>query len=90
MAVNVTLYPKLAFDLRRDLAIWVKRLADDQSWVPAYFEFSFGLQDEGRIALAAAMAALPNVVPYLDMPLQHGSDSVLRRMKRPTLSRSSS
>ena len=44
----------------------------------------------GRVtpALAAAMAALPNVVPYLDMPLQHGSDSVLRRMKRPTLSRS--
>ena len=31
------------------------------------------------------MAALPNVVPYLDMPLQHGSDAVLRRMKRPPL-----
>ena len=44
----------------------------------------------GRVTprLAEAMASLPNVVPYLDMPLQHGSDSVLRRMKRPTLSRS--
>ena len=44
----------------------------------------------GRVTprLAEAMATLPNVVPYLDMPLQHGSDAVLRRMKRPTLSRS--
>ena len=41
----------------------------------------------GRVtpALAEAMASLPNVVPYLDMPLQHGSDAVLRRMKRPGL-----
>jgi ribosomal protein S12 methylthiotransferase len=31
------------------------------------------------------MARLPNVVPYLDMPLQHGSDAVLRRMQRPSL-----
>jgi ribosomal protein S12 methylthiotransferase len=44
----------------------------------------------GRVTprLAEAMAALPNVVPYLDMPLQHGSDSMLRRMKRPTLAKS--
>ncbi len=44
----------------------------------------------GRVTprLAEAMASLPNVVPYLDMPLQHGSDSMLRRMKRPTLSKS--
>lgn len=41
----------------------------------------------GRVTerLAATMAALPNVVPYLDMPLQHGSDAVLRRMRRPPL-----
>jgi ribosomal protein S12 methylthiotransferase len=44
----------------------------------------------GRVTprLAEAMAALPNMVPYLDMPLQHGSDSMLRRMKRPTLAKS--
>ena len=35
-------------ELRRDLGIWVQKLADDRSWVPAYFEFSFGLSDEGR------------------------------------------
>ncbi len=41
----------------------------------------------GRVTqrLAETIAALPNVVPYLDMPLQHGSDAVLRRMKRPPL-----
>ncbi|WP_322797028.1 30S ribosomal protein S12 methylthiotransferase RimO [Tepidiforma sp.] len=33
--------------------------------------------------LIATMAELPNVVHYLDMPLQHGSEAVLRRMKRP-------
>ena len=35
-------------ELRRDLGIWVRKLADDQAWRPAYFEFSFGLSDEGR------------------------------------------
>jgi hypothetical protein len=35
-------------DLRRDLGIWVRKMADDTAWVPAYFEFSFGLSDEGR------------------------------------------
>lgn len=34
--------------------------------------------------LAETMGRLPNVVPYLDVPLQHGSHSVLRRMKRPS------
>jgi len=44
----------------------------------------------GRVTprLAEAMAGLPNVVPYLDMPLQHGSDAMLQRMKRPRLSKS--
>lgn len=37
-------------ELRRDLGIWVQRMAADTSWVPAYFEFSFGLSDDGRDA----------------------------------------
>ncbi|MGH2598637.1 MAG: 30S ribosomal protein S12 methylthiotransferase RimO [Dehalococcoidia bacterium] len=39
----------------------------------------------GRVSkrLIAAMAEIPAVVPYLDMPLQHGSVPVLRRMRRP-------
>ncbi len=35
-------------ELRRDLGIWVRRLADDPDWIPTYFEFSFGLNDDGR------------------------------------------
>jgi CRISPR/Cas system-associated exonuclease Cas4 (RecB family) len=35
-------------DLRRDLAIWVQKIADEDEWRPEYFEFSFGLSDEGR------------------------------------------
>jgi len=32
--------------------------------------------------LLRAMAEIPEVVPYLDMPVQHAADTVLRRMKR--------
>ncbi len=35
-------------DLRRDLSIWVQRMADERDWMPEYFEFSFGLNDDGR------------------------------------------
>ncbi len=34
--------------------------------------------------LIEAMAGVPNVIPYLDVPLQHGSEAMLRRMKRPS------
>lgn len=42
-------------ELRRDLGIWVRRLARDATWVPSFFEFSFGLsaggpEGEGRDA----------------------------------------
>jgi ATP-dependent helicase/nuclease subunit B len=36
--------------LRRDLGIWVQKAADEKDWRPTYFEFSFGLSDEGRDA----------------------------------------
>jgi ATP-dependent helicase/nuclease subunit B len=35
-------------DLRQDLGIWVQKLTDGGVWHPRYFEFSFGLSDEGR------------------------------------------
>lgn len=35
-------------DLRRDLGIWLQKLAGNGPWLPTYFEFSFGLSDEGR------------------------------------------
>lgn len=35
-------------ELRRDLGIWVQKLAEETVWQPKYFEFSFGLSDQGR------------------------------------------
>lgn len=32
----------------RDLRVWVRRLPESREWVPEYFEYSFGLSDEGR------------------------------------------
>ncbi|MEO7271107.1 MAG: PD-(D/E)XK nuclease family protein [Vicinamibacterales bacterium] len=32
----------------RDLRVWVRRLPGAGDWRPSYFEFSFGLSDEGR------------------------------------------
>ena len=32
----------------RDLRVWVRKLPEAQIWTPEYFEFSFGLDDEGR------------------------------------------
>ena len=44
----------------------------------------------GRVTrqLAETMERLPNVLPYVDMPLQHGAPSMLRRMKRPSIDKS--
>ena len=35
-------------------------------------------------ALIETMASQPKIVPYLDMPLQHGDPRTLRRMRRPS------
>ena len=35
-------------DIARDLRVWARRLPLAQDWIPEYFEFSFGLSDEGR------------------------------------------
>jgi RecB family exonuclease len=32
----------------RDLRVWLRKLPDAAEWSPEYFEFSFGLSDEGR------------------------------------------
>ena len=35
-------------DIARDLRVWARRLPDNGDWQPEYFEYSFGLSDEGR------------------------------------------
>ena len=32
----------------RDLRVWVRKLPEAEGWTPQYFEYSFGLSDEGR------------------------------------------
>jgi RecB family exonuclease len=34
--------------LGRDLRVWVRKLPEGDGWTPEFFEFSFGLSDEGR------------------------------------------
>jgi RecB family exonuclease len=34
--------------LGRDLRVWIRKLPDAAPWTPEYFEYSFGLTDEGR------------------------------------------
>jgi CRISPR/Cas system-associated exonuclease Cas4 (RecB family) len=61
-------------DLRRDLGIWVQKLADDSEWQPQYFEFSFGLSDEGRDP-----ASLPDAVTIDGRFVLHGSVDLVER-----------
>ena len=35
-------------DVARDLRVWARRLPSGGEWRPEYFEFSFGLSDDGR------------------------------------------
>jgi ribosomal protein S12 methylthiotransferase len=48
-------------------------------WLRLFYMYPSGIYRE----LVELMAAEPRIVPYIDMPIQHGSDSVLKRMRRP-------
>ncbi|MDQ3997021.1 MAG: 30S ribosomal protein S12 methylthiotransferase RimO [Gemmatimonadota bacterium] len=48
-------------------------------WIRMLYLYSAGLTPR----LLELMAREPRILPYLDMPIQHGSDDVLRRMRRP-------
>ena len=48
-------------------------------WVRLLYLYSAGLTPR----LLEVMAREPRVLPYLDMPIQHGSDRILHRMRRP-------
>lgn len=69
---------------RDGLATLLERLAETVPEVP-WIRLMYAYPGRVTRRLAETMASLPNVVPYLDMPLQHGSDAVLRRMQRPSL-----
>jgi ribosomal protein S12 methylthiotransferase len=48
-------------------------------WIRMLYLYSAGLTHR----LLEIMATEPRVLPYLDMPIQHASDEVLARMRRP-------
>lgn len=48
-------------------------------WLRLFYMYPSGIEPE----LVELMAAESRIVPYLDMPIQHGSDRVLARMRRP-------
>jgi ribosomal protein S12 methylthiotransferase len=48
-------------------------------WIRMLYLYSAGLTPR----LLELMAREPRILPYLDIPIQHGSDSVLTRMRRP-------
>jgi ribosomal protein S12 methylthiotransferase len=72
----------------RDLGLGGPKLPDlleallAQTSVPWYrllYVYSAGLTDR----LVEVMAQRPRIVPYIDMPIQHASDRMLERMRRP-------
>lgn len=64
--------------LKSDLLTLAKTLGEFGIWVRLHYVYPYPNVD----ALIPLMAE-KKILPYLDIPLQHGSPSVLQRMKRP-------
>ena len=64
----------------RALAELVRRVADVKGvrWVRLFYLYPETIDD----ALIELLAQHPRVVPYVDMPLQHAADAMLKRMRR--------
>ncbi len=48
-------------------------------WYRLFYMYPSGITPE----LVELLATEPRLLPYLDIPIQHGSDSMLKRMRRP-------
>jgi ribosomal protein S12 methylthiotransferase len=70
----------LAKDARTPLADLVRRVADVKGvkWVRLFYLYPETIDE----ALIDLLANHPRVVPYVDMPLQHAADAMLKRMRR--------
>jgi ribosomal protein S12 methylthiotransferase len=51
----------------------------DIPWLRLFYMYPSGIQRD----LVELMAKQPRLLPYLDMPIQHGSDRMLKLMRRP-------
>jgi ribosomal protein S12 methylthiotransferase len=72
----------LDLGVRDGLAYLLKRLGriDGIRWIRTLYAYPATLSD----AILDAIASEEKVVKYVDIPLQHASEAVLKRMKRPT------
>ena len=70
-------------DLRdgTDITVLLRELMDRTTipWLRLLYIYSAGLREP----LVELMASEPRLLPYIDMPIQHASDPVLERMRRP-------
>ncbi len=62
------------------LSTLCNRAGDGLRWVRLMYAYPGHVSDE----LIEVMASQPKIVPYLDIPLQHGDPRTLRRMRRPS------
>ena len=80
IAQDVTQY---GFDLYKEFTLprLLRELnaVDGIEWIRLLYFYPNRLTDE----VIEAMATLPKVLPYIDIPLQHAHADTLRRMKRP-------
>jgi ribosomal protein S12 methylthiotransferase len=70
------------FGLRNGLAQLLERLAGIETGGEKWIRFLYAYPNKVTQKLLDAVAAHASLVKYIDMPLQHASASVLRRMKR--------
>ncbi len=66
--------------LPRLLSALCNRASDALKWVRLMYAYPGHVSD----GLIEVMASQDKIVPYLDMPLQHGDPRTLRRMRRPS------
>lgn len=84
LEVNLVSQDTIAYgrDLKdgSNLADAVRRIADvpGLKWVRIFYLYPEKMTDE----LIDLIGTHPKVVPYVDMPIQHAADGMLRRMKR--------
>ncbi len=72
----------LDLGVRDGLAYLLRRLAkvDGVRWIRVMYAYPATMSD----VVLDAIASLDKVAKYVDIPLQHASDAMLQRMKRPT------
>ena len=65
---------------KRTLASLVQKIADVKglAWLRLFYLYPEAIKPD----LIELIASHPRVVPYIDMPLQHAADAMLRRMRR--------